>query len=636
MRTPFVTALLLWLGLTAGAFAQSPEMIKFLRAAYRVKTPDALASVLESQSDFTDSTKIWREAVIIGRTDLGEEAAGRAAIVRLMEAAVQRGGGVPDAAPLDRFGQTDLASLKAAVGFPGENELLHYLFTRSPSLRDEFQFESYAIVRIIMPDLGVNVIRERADRSYLGLTPTFSERLVQTSQDPVPVAPGERARTRRLNLAALGDLILAAKAYKAVERLQGPERAYPLVIAVDALERAARANPEDFRLVPYRAQWAALRVLRKSAPGDPFLERELSRREFAIARSAFFARQFDDAAEAYRSAPIDAGDARGQLWLSWGQAMSLFAARGEAAPMFDQVAKALTPDTPRYARMFRLLLLNLDPDERAKMSAAAKWQARIDALIGTVPIADDEWVASNQDFLRILETIGRPDIAARYLIDEIRDVDRKGRNVLRERQMLLWLAPFVEDLCDLISFEMSPSSGWQLRKVEGYNRYYDFLHSINDSGALVTPGKIVLALDEPGPYGATSPEEDCATTLAVYGIAESDLFGLAERTPPSEAATIVAGIEGWVRDALDRADPAPSAIPYLKLIWIEWFSQTFQALTVPGHAVDQFHYNPLQASELTSREAVKVLLENPAVHMHERELLKLFLATRDFLEERYP
>lgn len=636
MNALFATAMMLWLNLAAGASAQAPEVINFLREAYRVETPDALASVLGSQPDFTDTTEIWREAVTIGRTDLGEEAAGRAAIVRLIEAAVQRGGGTPDAAPLDRFGQADLASLKAAVGFPGENELLHYLFARDPSLRDEFQFESYAIVRIVVPDLGVHMIRERADQLFLGLTPTFSERFVQASEDPVPVAPGERARTRRLNLAALGDIILAAKAYRAAERIQGPERAYPLVIAVDALERADRANPEDFRLVPYRAQWAALLVLRKSAQGDSFLEQELSRREFAIARSAFFARQFDDAAEDYRSAPIDASDTRGKLWSSWGQAMSLFAERDEAAPMFGQVAKLLTPDSPRFAWMLRHLLRNLGPDERTKMSDAAQWEARIDALIGTDPIADDDWLASNQDFLRILETIGRPDIAAHYLMDEISHVDRLGPNALRERQMLLWLAPFVADYCYLISFEMSPSSGWELRKVEGYNRYYDFLHSISNSGALVKPGEIVLALDEPGPYGATSPEEDCATTLAVYGIAGSDLFGLADKTPPAQAGTVVTAIEGWVRDALDRANPAPSAIPYIKLVWIEWFSQAFQPLTAPGLPVEQFHYDPLQASTLTSRETVKSLLESGVVRPHERELLELFLATRKFLEQQYP
>lgn len=638
MRLKTAFFLVLWLSFTENVLAQVSNSVEFLSEAFHVETSEALATILEKHKNLSDPTMIWREAVGISRTELAEEAVGRAAIVRLMEAALLRSGAVRDTLPLDQISKSDLSAMKSSIGFLGDDDLLHFLFTRDPSLRDEFEFESYAIVRIILTDLNEHVIRERSDRPYRGLTTSFSEQFIPAAEDPVKLATGERARTRRFNLAALGDIIVAAKAYRAAERAQDSGRMYALLIAADALERAFRANPDDFRLVPYRAHWIALRALREPSENDEFLKQELNRLEFAIPRSAFFARQFDDAEEAYRAAPISQSDARGRLWSSWGQAISIFAKKGEASTEFSQVAELLTLETLTYARMFQLLLRHLGSADRDLISGSGDWEDQLSLLLGeNNRIANNRaWLTFNQDFLRILENIGRPDVAARYLTDEIKRIDRNTPEAIRELQMVIWLAPFIDDYCRLISFEMSSASGWRLRDIDRYNLYLDFLHSINESGELVRPGEVVQILDEPGPYGAISPEEDCATTLAVYGIADSDLFGLSKTTSSENAMDIVAGLEDWVLNALNRTDPAPSAVPYLKLVWIEWFSQAFQPLTTPGITLEQYAYRPIKASRLTTKDAVIALMDHKAVTQHDREILELFLSTRSILEKRYP
>lgn len=638
MRLKATFLLTLWLCFTQAAFAQNSTSIEFLGKAFPVESSEALEHLLEAEDGLADPITIWHEAVGIGRSELAEEAAGRAAIVRLMEAAVIRGGGASESLPLDQLSRSDLNAIKEAIGFPGDDDLVNFLFARAPSLRDEFEFENYAIVRIILPELDTHLIRERADRPYLGLMPSFSEQYMPVADDPVQVAIGERARTRRLNLAAIGDIIVAAKAFRAASRVEGNARLYPLLIAADALERAFRANPKDFRLVAYRAHWHTLQALRNSPQIDQFINQEVRRLEFAIPRSAFFARQFSDAEEAYRLAPVPQGDLRGQLWSSWGQTVSVFARNADASSLSAKTSELLSPETLDYARMFHLLLSHLHPLDRYSLAGVTDWENELNSLLEGRPTISKnrEWLAFNQDFLRILETIGRPDIAARYLMDEIGHIDRNTPDAFRELQMLTWLAPFISDYCYQISFEMSPASGWRLREVGNYNRYLDFLHSIDASGEVVEPGEIVQILNAPGPYGATSPEEDCATTLAVYGIASSDLFGLSEATSSADAANIISGIESWVLASLERTDPSPSAVPYLKLIWIEWFSQAFQPLTVPGTTPERYSYNAINASSLTSKEAVTALLAHDAINPYDRKILQLFLLTRSFLEVRYP
>ena len=618
--------------------AQSPLVLAFLDQAFGLEASSEVQAMLDRGEGPGDPLAVWREALVLSRTELMREPTGRASLARLMEAAVLASGAQADEVPLDRLDPADLAALEAAVGFPRPDDLARYLFARAPDLHREFDFEAYAVVREIVPQRGIHVIRERSSSSAYGLSARFTLREVPAAEDPVGLQPGERARTRRLNLAAVPSLVIAAKAYRAAERAPDGLRPYPLLIALEALRLAAAANPQDFRLVPYKALWAAIRPLGARSTLDPVLDNISEDLRRAIPREAFFARQFGEAADAYAIAELPPNDARAQLWSAWGTAVSRFAYGDETGAGFAEIASALTYETRSFGRMFRLLLRHMSPSERERFPNVAAWKARLTTLYGPEleRLSDEDWIAFNQDFLRILETIGRADIAVRYLMTEADRMNRLGPRPYHQAQILFWLAPFVNDLCKQISFRMSEFGGWQLRPVTGYPRSLDFLDSVDDAGELVGPGQVVLRPDPPGPYGATSPEEDCATAVAVHGVAGTDLFGLAVATPHGDAVQMVAGFERWVEEALTRSAPTPSAVPFLKLVWIEWLSQAFQPLADAGATGQDFRYAPLHASELATPDAVADLAGHPAITPHLGEMLAVMDETRRFLSSRYP
>ena len=232
-----------------------------------------------------------------------------------------------------------------------------------------------------------------------------------------------------------------------------------------------------------------------------------------------------------------------------------------------------------------------------------------------------------------MATIGRPDIASRFFMNRIRLA--KGRP--QERRYLRMLVPFVNDYCGVISFRLSPASGWVRRETEGYDALLDFLDNLDADGQLVGPGEVVVPDGSRPVYSALSPEEDCAAAQAVYGIADAPRPGLfIGRTPDEERDATVAGFEVWVREAMSRSQPAPSVVPYLKLVWLEWFAQAFEQLRKPAVDPLEFRYNAIDASTLTTPERVRELRQHPAATPHQKVLIDLFLDTRRFFEEMYP
>ena len=117
---------------------------------------------------------------------------------------------------------------------------------------------------------------------------------------------------------------------------------------------------------------------------------------------------------------------------------------------------------------------------------------------------------------------------------------------------------------------------------------------------------------------------------------DDSLGGLVERGARGDRAVVVAGFEGWVRDAMTRDDPSPSIVPYLKLVWLEWFAQSFEELKHPLFDAAEFRYRAIDASSLSHKVEVGKLLQHPAATPHLKQMIRLFLDTRAFLEERYP
>lgn len=621
---------------TNNVSAQNKAVISVLEDVYPAETSKELETALKSTTHAASAYNFWIEALTISRTELLDEPAGRIAITRLMEAALILGSVPGDSNTLDRLSNEDVSAMKAFTGFPGEDELLHYLFVRGPSVRDDFEFQNYAIVRL-SPDFVPNhILRERASEGYLGLSEQFSQREIKPADDPVFKAPGEQAKTRTLNLAALPQIVLAAKAFRAAQRAPAEDRHLPLLIAAAAINRAVVADATDFRPVVYASEWLAINALKEAKPNNSLLQNELLRLERRIPRTAFFARLFSTASDAYRNAKFPAGDSHGKIWSAWGQAISIFASGGDSGPLFRSVYDMLTPEHARFVWMFNNLIKSLSDNERTRLGFNNDIDAALAELLAIRPVVTDDksWKILNQDFLRIIETIGRPDIAVRYLVTEAEQITDDPDRQWRRDQILRWLGPFAHDLCYLISFEMSGSRSWKLRATNGYDPMADFLDNVHPDGELVQAGEVIVPLEGERPYSSVNPEEDCATVFVAYGVKIYTANGLVEEvTPDEEKANIVLPFQTWVDNAQQRDNA--SIRPYLKLIWLEWFGQSFVPMKNTSIGHNEFIYRPVNASELVTREKIYLLISHPTSGQHEKNLIEVFLLLHSHLEASY-
>ena len=304
-----------------------------LERGVHVDVSAELAPIIANTPSQPSASVLWSDALAVSASPLANEPSGRASITRLMEAALILAGAAPDQLHLDRLASEDILAMQSASRFPDVGDLLIYLLERGPSVRDTFSHESYTAIRAAPDELPYRILQERTDRPYLGLGPEFQAKILDPEHDPVFREPSERAKTRRLNLAALPDIVLAAKAFRATGRARPQERLYPLMIAVHAVDRAFRANSDGFRPVIYSVQTSALRELRAYRGNNPILLSEVQRAEFRVPSTYFFARFFQSAAEAYASAQVPRDDPRGHLWAAWGEALSRFACRHAWRPL---------------------------------------------------------------------------------------------------------------------------------------------------------------------------------------------------------------------------------------------------------------------------------------------------------------
>lgn len=636
MIRALVALLPLFMFFTTSVGAQNKAVISVLQDVYPAETSQELETALKSSTHMVSARDLWIEALMISSTELLDEPAGRIAITRLMETALIRGTVTGDSNSLDRLSNDDIAAMKAFTGFPGEDELLHYLFERGPSVRDDFEFQNYAIIRLSPDSIPHRILRERASEGYLGLKEQFSQRAIMPADDPVFRAPGEQAKTRTLNLAALPQIVLAAKAFRAAQRAPKQDRHLPLLIATLAVNKAVVADASDFRPVVYASEWLAFNALKEARPKDGLLQSELLRLKRRIPRTAFFARLFSAATDAYAKADFPADDIHGKIWSAWGQAISILASGGDSGPLFRSVYDMLTPDHTRFAWMLNNLMQSLSDNERERLGLTDDIEESLIALLETHPVATDDksWRALNQDFLRIVETIGRPDIAIRYLVTQAEQITDDPDKQWRRDQILRWLGPFAHDLCYLISFEMSGSRSWKLRATNGYDPMADFLENVRPDGGLVQAGEVIVPQDGERTYSSVNPEEDCATAFVVHGVKIYTASVLVEAvTPDTEKASIVLPFQTWVDKAQQRDNA--SIRPYLKLIWLEWFGQAFEPMKNTDIGHDEFIFKTVNASELVAREKVNRLLSHPASGQQEQNLIEVFLLLHGFLKTSY-
>jgi hypothetical protein len=281
----------------------------------------------------------------------------------------------------------------------------------------------------------------------------------------------------------------------------------------------------------------------------------------------------------------------------------------------------------------------LPDNERDSLINTEAWLVATSAKLGPSAIDVRREAAYDFQLARLMVTIGRTDIGLNHMLRRFETVYSQAEEIRRELEpkYLHEIGAFARDLCYDISFAMSPQGGWRPRSVSGYPVQLDFLHNLGPDGKLVEPGEVVV-LNNGLPYGMVNPEEDCATSFAVYGAVgkfctTSPLYDpLINQHQQSVTAR---GIARWAIAARERRNPAPSLAPYLKVIWLEWFSQAFEPLRCPQTESQTFIYRPLAATGLTSPEQVAALRNDPASTNQQRALINRFLTLRSFLERYY-
>lgn len=624
MKGIVVVALVLAFATSAGA--RERETVEFLQEAANAKIESDLPSAMKRTLADSASAKVWRDALRLMRDHRLGTLRRYAAVARLMSAAALLSGQKADNLPLETLTREDISAMVDALAFPHESDLIRYLLARGPSLRTAGMPGGYTAIRLA-PEGQPRLILERSDRPLLGLGLTFSSKLLTPENDPVSKPRTERAKTRRATLASIPPMIIAAKAYRNGVRANPAERPYAALIALEALNDAVKADPRHMRVVGYSGFTRAEKSLLEAAdvtPLSPDLQGEQTLLALKLPSIAFFARQFDEAAKAYKDAPLPGDNRRGRTWKLWGIAISRFAARENVSTDLQSLVDALDASTAQFARIALRFFEALPAEDAASLPGLSGWRARAKTLANENALYPQERYQADLDFVRIMETIARPDIAGPFLMSRIGET----RGQPFESRYLYRLAPFVRDYCNLISFRISRHGEWVRRSGAGYDPLLDFLDNFHPSGRLTKSGEVVRPSAGRVPYPALNPEEDCAVILVASGIANGLLA-------PGKVPDMSAEFENWVRESIERKTPPPSLAPYLKLLFVDWFASAFEVLKVRSLPASGYRYTPRNASPLASPNIARKLIDRTAMPAGQRAILKLFLQTRTFLEDKY-
>ena len=608
------------------ALALDEQAVLFLQNAVDAELESDLPAAIEMTATEFESQDLWRNALEIMRDGRLSQYERYSAVVRIMSAAVVLSGQTADNLPLTQLTRQDINAMMDAIGFPEQSDLIHYLLARGPSLGIIGVPGGYTAIRL-SPEREPRQILERTDVPVLNLGPTFSSTELAPEDDPVHKPEVEYAKTRRANLSSIPPIILAAKSYRQASRAAQSDRPYAFLIALEALEEAVAANPSEMRLVGYNALiQAELSILKTAAdaPLSPLLKEEQSRVSLKVPSTAFFARQFDEASKSYSELVLPEGDQGGHVWKLWGVAISRFGAGRDATADFEGFLEALDQTGRPFAEIAVRFFDWLPAADKEAFPDISAWREKAAAVAGTLTPDPRAAYRVDLDFVRIMETIARPDVAGPFLMSRI----EATRGEPLETGYLRRLAAFVRDYCYIISFRISPYGAWIRRAGAGYDPMIDFLDSFHPSGRLTNSGEVVRPSPGKVPYPAINPEEDCAVILVASGIAE-------HVTIPGLTPRISADFENWVRQAFEREAPPPSLAPYLKLLVLDWFAFAFETLKSGQLPAADYRYRVLGSSDLATPAFAERLLTRDDFPPWQKATLELFLETHRFLTNRY-
>ena len=586
---------------------------EILAATAEVDTSEDLSALLTNLPTASSETALWMDAIGMTVKSVGRTPNGRASIARLMEAAVVHAGVAPDQVALDRLSSEDIRAMQEIVGFPDGGDLLNYLLRRGPSLRDSFEFgDQYSVMRFVEDEW--HYVHERLDGRppYLGIDPEEGLNIAgwlvtpfRGVEDPVATASGERAKSRTLNLTTLPEIVLAAKAFRAAARVPERYRVYPLLVAVQSVNRAFALRPDDFRWLAYAAEVELANALRIYRDKDSYLRNEARRSGMRVPRAALVAGLFEVAAESFGALGVSDVDVFGEVSAAWGEAIARFAYGADAGSALGRVTERVGADSLEYAALLNWFVEYLPQEEAELLGDFGSWRARAREVLqaGASEIDQSAERSLEDEFTRLMGTVGRPDIVVPFVMDRIEG----ARGTDRELELLRRLGASMQGVYSLMSFRLESENGWVYRSTEGYDPLLDFVGGVEDM-----------------PYSSTTPEEDRVETMQAYGVAER------------AGARDLSEMETWIDGSMTRSSATGSIVPYMKIVWVDWFGLAFVEGGRPILEASEFRYEAMNASALVEIDRVRVLGEHSSATAHQKYLIDLLLRTRSFLEEVYP
>lgn len=547
----------------------------------------------------------------------------------------------------------------AQLGIFQPNDLLNILLDYEPGLED-FSHRGHYTVLGEFDDQGRAVrIRHRAQPdgfSVFGRIPDWREKI---EQPDIPTdwqersltlsdvnrfrqSPGVLELTRKTDVSALGSIILAAKLAQAAGLLAGKKQQADLLhlSVADALVDASQhsiemaAKPIEFG-PPVNLAFRISKNRYNNDPTDPTRKHMAAR--FAVAYPLMIYRFgfFSDAARQYQAVIADPPDENARAAAQFGLAMSHLGNRnwGAACRALAEFIDAWG-DQPATELKLLVALELADLLEHSGAPGPACRDLRqvvagvdLDVLADRPPQVIENILFAMSADLRWLRNPAfvMPLMKKWISIGRTKGYRRVELKALRE------LSAYIRDLFYQISFVWRNN-----RWVERSGSYIEFPHNLEcplNSGvardgldaALVcdirsfsdfermqtNPGDVVLLPHLPA-YSRHDPEEDAATSFAVY-------LGMNVSPEPMM----------WIEGALTQTPR--NVRPLLKMVVLDWFFLSFEALKSASASPNKFIYRPAGRIKFT------LLRDNITDFTpEEKEIALTLIDARSFLEKWYP
>jgi hypothetical protein len=563
------------------------------------------------------------------------------------------------------IGPSGLTALEKYLNFAREGDPINIMLRRMPSIDGSEIAGEYRFLRLNFYLTGRYVLLESADTPWLDLSPRWKK-----SEG----ALGPEARSKSVPveglfyafpLASIRFIVAIEKAYLCLSLLPSDTllKKYALLLAGDSFYFASRASGSDesykFAGTASDILRVAVEAFRRQPPaGGALLTADNLLPRLTAAR--FFARKFRVALEDYNAAanalnrPADF-----RVYGEWGAAICLLGMGNTtgAATRFRNVAMLLQKATPALDNsQYRYLMLGLIDTVGAKAVLGDQPQldylhAAAEAWRGTY-VPEDTRYRLNLNLLQALYTVGRHDIAARFLMREIARVHKRAEIPFRviELDYMKELGATLGDVYSELSWTMDEGGNVKPRLANMQEWSRDFAPTKLD--------KFLSGCFGTSRYGTCSPEEDRATAVQTYapdavapfegvysqlkqlvgsGLIESNVMDFDFNSISPAPKTDHSGIDiaRWVEEEFTRTPP--NVEPLLKLVWIEWCYLPLAELGLANSSLSTWRYRPLNNSGLTSASRIELKLKSTGQFLDPRtqRVWELFRDVHEFLLNNY-